>query len=60
MVTRDRIVAAGVDAIAGVEWKLPHVPLLLSADIKPFFDLSGIGKTQLNYVDYALSLRWLF
>jgi hypothetical protein len=55
-----RMIAAGIDGIAGVEWKLPHLPLLLSADIKPFYDLTGIGKKQLNYVDYALSLKYLF
>jgi hypothetical protein len=58
--TDDKVFAAGFDVIAGIEWKLPHYPLLLSADIKPFYDLTGAGKKQLTYLDYALSLKWLF
>ena len=49
----------GFDLVAGVEWKLPHVPLLLSADIKPFLDFS-ISKDQPLYLDYAATLRYLF
>jgi len=54
-----KIIAAGFDAIAGIEWKLPNIPVLLSADLKPFFDLTSSGR-QLNYLDYAVSLRYLF
>ncbi len=58
--TSDKIFfVEGLDLIAGVEWRLPHVPLLLSADIKPFFDIS-ISKGQPLYIDYAVSLRYLF
>jgi hypothetical protein len=60
VVTQNRIVAAGLDAIFGVEWKLPNIPLLLSGDVKPFYDLTRMSKKQLNYFDYAVSLRWLF
>jgi hypothetical protein len=49
--------AAGVDFIAGVEWKLPHVPLLLSADIKPYYD---VNVTARDFLDYCVSLRYLF
>jgi hypothetical protein len=49
--------AGGVDFIAGAEWKLPHVPLLLSVDIKPYYD---INVTQRDILDYCISLRYLF
>jgi hypothetical protein len=50
------VFAAGVDAIAGVEWKLPHVPLLLSVDIKPFYDINVSHFA----IDVCGSLRYLF
>ena len=52
--------AIGFDAIAGIEWKLPHLPLLLSADLKPFIDVNNIKYKQKEYADFALSLRLLF
>ena len=59
--TRDNnSVEVGIDAIGGIEWKLPRIPFLLSGDLKPFYNLTGIGKTQLNYLEYAVSLRFLF
>lgn len=56
------IFVGGVDLIAGAEWKLPHLPLLLSANIKPFLDLNLL-KDQLDeydYIDAAITLRYLF
>lgn len=56
---KEKIFVAGVDVIAGVEWKLPHMPLLLSVNVKPFLDLNYI-KYQPDYFDAAITLRLLF
>lgn len=53
------VVAVGVDATAGIEWKLPHVPLLLSFDVHPFLDLNYM-KQQPEIFDFGGSLRYFF
>lgn len=57
--TKKKILVAGVDAIAGAEWKLPHVPLLLSVNVKPYLDLNYL-KEQPDWFDAAITLRLLF
>lgn len=57
--TKKKIFVVGVDVIAGVEWKLPHMPLLLSVNAKPFLDLNYI-KQQPDWFDAAITLRFLF
>lgn len=56
------IFVVGVDLIAGAEWKLPRMPLLLSVNAKPFLDLNLL-KDQLDNYDFfdaAITLRYLF
>ena len=55
----ENVVAFGVDANAGIEWKIPTVPLLLSIDVHPLIDLNYIEQ-QPQYFDFGLSLRYLF
>ncbi|MFH0864801.1 MAG: hypothetical protein V1904_01310 [Bacteroidota bacterium] len=57
--TKKKIFVVGIDVIAGVEWKLPHIPLLLSINAKPFLDLNYI-KQQPDWLDAAITLRLLF
>lgn len=57
--TKKKILVAGVDAIAGVEWKIPKMPLLLSLNVKPYLDLNYI-KNQPDFFDAAITLRLLF
>jgi hypothetical protein len=54
---KNKIQALGIDAIAGVEWKLPHVPILLSVDVKPFIDVDY--KDQPDFIDAAIALKLL-
>jgi len=59
IINSENVVAAGVDATAGIEWKLPHVPLLLSIDVHPFLDLNYM-KQQPQIFDFGASLRYFF
>jgi hypothetical protein len=57
--SKERIFVAGFDAIIGAEWKLPHVPLLLSVNLKPYIDVNYF-KYQPDFFDAAITLRLLF
>jgi hypothetical protein len=47
----------GIDVILGLEYKIPSLPLAISADFKPSIHVIG-GKT--GAVDGALTLRYVF
>ena len=55
--SKTRVFATGIDFIIGAEWKLPHVPLLLSVDFKPYYD---VNADQPDFIDVCGSLRYLF
>lgn len=48
----------GVDAIVGVEYLIPSVPLGISLDYKPFMNL--IGYTHFHAADFGLAVRYTF
>lgn len=56
---KEKIFVIGFDAIVGVEWKIPHVPLLLSVNAKPYLDVNYI-KIQPDWFDASVTLRLLF
>ena len=47
----------GADAIAGVEYDIPGLPLLVSLDIKPALDLFG-SEFGFNWNQGAITLRY--
>lgn len=51
-------VAVGLDAIGGIEYTIPDLPINISADWKPGFNL--IGYTGFWVSDAALSVRYVF
>jgi len=57
-IDKTNIIAAGIDGIAGIEWKLPYIPLLLSLDVHPFLDLNYSHQPEI--FELGLSLRYLF
>ncbi|HNW96874.1 MAG TPA: hypothetical protein PKK00_00520 [Bacteroidales bacterium] len=57
-INKENVITVGVDGIAGIEWKLPEVPLLLSLDVHPFIDLN-YQKQQPEIFELGLSLRYL-
>lgn len=52
----DRGLAIGVDGIAGIEYKIPVVPLALSLDIKPFVEISNFGRAYVA-LDGSLGIK---
>ena len=40
---RDGGVGYGIDAIAGIEFKFPVIPVAMSFDLKPFVEFSSLG-----------------
>lgn len=59
-VSKKSVFAVGVDATAGVEWKIPGAPLLLSADLRPYYEWVKDVDEPLDFLDYGLSLRYVF
>jgi len=57
-IEKQNIFAFGIDGIGGVEWKIPYMPLQLSVDIHPFFDLNY--SKQPNWLDLGITARYLF
>lgn len=53
----DKILCAGVDAILGVEYKIPIAPITLGIDVNPFLDLLNPGP---EYLDFSLAIRYVF
>jgi hypothetical protein len=54
---RDGGTAIGLDGIAGLEYRIPEIPLTISADVKPFLEFT---ETDLYLWDTGLSLRYTF
>jgi len=50
----------GVDAMLGIQYKLPDAAILLAADFKPFFEVQGFQKVKLNLWDFAFQIRYIF
>ncbi|MCD8171931.1 MAG: hypothetical protein LUD76_00445 [Alistipes sp.] len=48
----------GVDVIAGLEFQIPAVPLALSLDYKPAFNI--VKKTKFYMADIALGVKYTF
>ena len=50
----------GLDAYAGLEYRIKEIPLIIGADFKPFFDLAGIRFFSMSVWDFAFSLKYNF
>jgi len=46
----------GIDAMIGLEYKLPWLPLSITADCNPFFTLVNKGPEN---IDFGISLRYV-
>lgn len=49
----------GLDGLGGVEFKIPKIPFILNAEIKPFLDIDSNGCSFL-YIDPAVGIRVYF
>lgn len=54
----DNDVAIGINLVAGVEYKIPRVPFVLSADIKPFMEF-GTGGFVVFAPDPSVGLKFI-
>jgi len=50
----------GVDAIAGLEYRIKEAPFVASIEIKPFADLVGFREIETNFLDMALTVKYVF
>jgi len=50
----------GIDAFAGLEYRLETLPLTVALDIKPFFELSTAQFFKLRVMDLALAVKYRF
>lgn len=53
-------VALGFDGIAGIEYTFQTVPVSLTADFKPFFELYGPFRFRANLWDFGFHVRYTF
>lgn len=54
----DKKFALGVDAITGLEYRIPSVPLAVSLDYKPVFNIAS--RTKFYLFDFGLAIRVRF
>ena len=52
-----KVITAGIDAILGLEYKVPIAPLTIGVDCQPFYDLLNPGP---EYLDFSVAVRYVF
>ena len=50
----------GIDGMAGLEYRFPQLPLLMSVDIKPYFEYSTIQIFGLYLQSIGFSIKYRF
>ena len=53
----DKIYTFGIDAILGLEYKVPVAPFTVGVDCMPFYDIINPGP---EYMDFSLAVRYVF
>jgi len=56
----EEYLSMGVDAIAGVEYRIFSVPITVSLDIKPNFNFIGLRYTKAKFWNSAISVKYIF
>jgi len=51
---------AGLDALAGLEYTIPSIPIVVGLEVKPYFNLFGENFFQLQPWDFAFTLKYTF
>ncbi|MBK5286256.1 MAG: hypothetical protein JJE25_12725 [Bacteroidia bacterium] len=52
-----KVFTAGIDAILGLEYKIPIAPLTIGVDCQPFYDLLNPGP---EFIDFSVAIRYVF
>lgn len=53
-------VIAGLDALAGLEYTIPTLPLVAGIEAKPYFNLFGEHFFDIQPFDFAFTLKYVF
>ncbi|HET6556897.1 MAG TPA: hypothetical protein VFG54_06250 [Prolixibacteraceae bacterium] len=53
-------VIAGLDALAGLEYTIPTLPLVAGIEAKPYFNLFGKNFFDIQPFDFAFTLKYVF
>jgi len=51
---------AGLDGLAGLEYRIPTLPLVAGLEVKPYFNLFGEDFFELRPFDFAFTLKFVF
>lgn len=51
---------AGLDGLAGLEYRIPTLPLVAGIEVKPYFNLFGEDFFDLEVFDLAFTLKYVF
>jgi hypothetical protein len=50
----------GLDALAGIEYNIREIPMVVGIEVKPFFNLFGKNFFQVQPFDFALTVKYTF
>lgn len=50
----------GMDALAGIEYNVPDIPLVFGIEVKPYSNLFGKHFFQLQPFDFAFTVKYTF
>ena len=53
----DKVFTFGIDAILGLEYKVPVAPLTIGIDCMPFYDIVNRGP---EFIDFSVAIRYVF
>lgn len=51
---------AGLDALAGIEYTIPAIPIVFGLEVKPYFNLFGKNFFQVQPFDFAFTMKYTF
>lgn len=57
---RQQYLTMGIDAIAGIEYRMFSVPITLSFDIKPYFNYVGLRNLKADFWDSSITIKYIF
>lgn len=51
---------AGLDGLAGIEYTIREIPLVVGIEVKPYFNLFGKNFFQIQPFDFAFTVKYTF
>lgn len=50
----------GLDGVFGTDYSFPTVPVVLSVEFKPFFEVQSFQRVNVNFYDFAFGIKYKF